>query len=266
MNVTVRNNKRQQELEESLLSRLLNAVEIFLEEEDRLLKEKEDGNSKFRDLINYFLNQKKELDISSRNYSTLMHFVVKHGDNESFKSLLSNSNFDVNVLSTKGVALMHVVATIGTGEMMQALLDRSADINVRNIIKGSEETMKFNSGEIEGYVPLHCAAYAGNVEILEMLLDQGADVNANSYYGTPLHFACGAINDIGNDYLIKKRNNWSSDKVVSNIKRANAVKILLERGASIERKDSTGKTPLQRACSNGNLKVMEVLLNHLAPI
>ncbi|XP_033211872.1 ankyrin-1-like [Belonocnema kinseyi] len=274
--------KLQKDLEESLISRILNAVEIFMKEEDRLPKNGEDDSTtRFRDLINFFLIQKKDFDILSPNYATLLHFVVKHGDNESFKSLLDGkSNFDVNAHNSKGTTLMHVVAINGTCQMMQELLDRGADINIRtgqndivhqnatfNNLSFNITSFNNNDGEIEGYTPLHCAAYAGNFEVLRMLLNKGADINAISYYGTPLHFACGEINgNLEHDYLLKKKSYWSEDKKISDVDRAKLVQMLLDRGARIDVTDSNRKTALQRACFNANLPIIEVLLDHVAPI
>ncbi|XP_051172650.1 putative ankyrin repeat protein RF_0381 [Leptopilina boulardi] len=273
------------ELEDLLLSRLLNAVEIFMSEEDRIPKDDDNDNNeeneedlmnssaKFKDLISFFLNLKKDFDIFSPNYATLLHFVVKHGDNESFVSLLKE-NLDVNAFNSKGTTLMHIVAMNGTCEMMQALLDRGANINIRTVSLDDEKEEEVNDNnnnnnlaKIEGYTPIHCAALAGNVKMLEMLLEQGADINVMSYYGTPLHFACGEINgNMENDYLLKKKFFSSNEKIILGDDRTKTVEFLLAHGADSELVDSNKKTALQRACFNGKFKIISVLLNHIAPV
>ncbi|XP_043466026.1 putative ankyrin repeat protein RF_0381 [Leptopilina heterotoma] len=266
--------KYQKELEDSLLSGLLNAVEIFMEEEERIPKddeedEKEDfmNSTKFKDLINFFLSVKKDFDILSPEYSTLLHFVVKHGDNESFVSLLKE-NLDVNSFNSKGTTLMHIVAMNGTCEMMQALLDRGANINTRTVSLHEESFEENNNlSNSEGYTPIHCAALAGNVKMLELLLKKGANVNVMSYYGTPLHFACGEINgNMENDYLLKKKSFSLNEKIILGEERTKTVEFLLKHGADSELIDSNKKTALQRACFNGKLRIISVLLNHIAPV
>lgn len=273
--------KYKRELEDSLLSGMLDAIEVFMEEEDGIPKEEEEDienqelekSTKFKDLINFFLSLKKDFDLLSPSSATL-HFVVKHGDNESFLSLLKNKeNLNVNSFTSKGTTLMHIVAMNGTCEMMQALLDRGANIN---ICTGTfyEESFEENNNDnnnsfdkSEGYTPIHCAAFAGNLKMIEMLLNKGADVNAMSHYGTPLHFACGDINgNMNNDYLLKKKCFLSNEKIILGEDRTAVVEFLLERGADSELKDSNNKTALQRACFNGKLRIISVLLNHIAPV
>lgn len=84
---------------------------------------------------------------------------------------------------------------------------------------------------------LRRAASEGNLARVKELLDAGADVNAaNKYGGTALAFAC--------------------DR-----ERAEVVKLLLERGANPNTKDTFyGNTPLGWAAGRGNAEIVRALL------
>jgi ankyrin repeat protein len=90
---------------------------------------------------------------------------------------------------------------------------------------------------------LLCASYMGITEVMEPLLDMGADVNAaTGYQGrTALHFAASA-------------GCWRE------------VKILLERGADVDRPSSDGSTPLLMATLHNKRRIAWYLLQSGADI
>lgn len=79
--------------------------------------------------------------------------------------------------SGDGWTPLHVAAFFGHSEVVNALLDRGADVNAR-----STNSMK--------NTPLHAAAAGGNIELVRLLLERGADANASQEGGwTALHSA-----------------------------------------------------------------------------
>ena len=69
-----------------------------------------------------------------------------------------------------------IAALAGHSDFVALLLDRGADINIRN--KG-------------GLTALHAAAYGGHVDVVELLIERDAAVNEsnNFYHMSPLHAA-----------------------------------------------------------------------------
>ena len=66
------------------------------------------------------------------------------------------------------VAPIHAAVACGDGVILRALLERGADVNVR---------------QEGGFTPLHGAAAGGDTEALSLLLEHGADVTARTVDG-----------------------------------------------------------------------------------
>ena len=103
-------------------------------------------------------------------------------------------------------------------------------------------TQKFrvNAVEHKFRTPLHLAAAHGQKKCVEVLLEHGAHVNAESEgEWTPLHNAC----------------ERSRDSLA-------IVKLLLDKGAVLDRKTRNGESPLHIAAAAGNLEVVRFFLTH----
>ena len=85
--------------------------------------------------------------------------------------------------------------------------------------------------------PLHAAARTGDVDVMTHLLDGGAEIDAKKDGATPLFVACeGGI--------------------------VNAARLLLEKGADVNRALENGATPLSAAKSQGNASIVALLEAH----
>jgi len=99
-----------------------------------------------------------------------------------------------------------------------------------------------NAQDKRGFTTLHHACNKGSLEIVCRLLRQpGINVSSETKGNTPLHFLAKRKQDLKADYNI-------------------ALKLLLERGASINAKNAKGKTPLHYAISSENEECVDFLL------
>ena len=113
--------------------------------------------------------------------------------------------------------LLHIASFCCQVEVVRLLLDRRADINIRN---ANNDTA------------LHCAAHLDSVDIIKLLLDKGISVNVtNTQQNTPLHISA----------------------VRGNLKSTIA---LVERRAALNGVNVNGYTPLMMAAYSGKLEVV----------
>lgn len=117
---------------------------------------------------------------------------------------------------------LHLAAYFGVKASVQLLLDRGADVNLK---------------ESEGRTSLCWASESGHIEVVRLLLKKGADLEAADGYGwTPLHLAL-----------------WSGHIEV--------VRLLLEEGADLEAGDEDGRTPLLLALESRHIEVVKLLFS-----
>lgn len=170
--------------------------------------------------------------------------------------LLISKGADVNAKGTnpRGYAPLHRVRNKRTVEI---LLSHGANVNLQTTNDAQTPLSLVSSGMLFGFwpkdekdmmeiaealvahgadinagAPLSNAVFANNVPMVNFLIAHGADINGVGEYASPLSSA-GANGD--------------------NLEMA---KLLVEKGADINRRDGNGSTPLQVAMSRGNRKVV----------
>jgi ankyrin repeat protein len=115
------------------------------------------------------------------------------------------------------ITLLHRVTFCGQLEVIRLLVERKADINIRNSNKDTA---------------LHFAAESGGVEIIQLLVDKGMSVNLTNTRGdTPLHVSA----RLGN---------------------LEATKNLVEIGAALNRTNVDGNIPLMEPAYDGKSEVL----------
>jgi len=109
---------------------------------------------------------------------TALEWAARMGHTEVLKALLDN-NANVNVRRpTDSVARLYIAAQNGHTEVVKLLLDNNADVNA--------------SRTNDGTAPLYVAAFSGYTEVVKLLVDNNADVNVCTVYGaTPLYVLLG---------------------------------------------------------------------------
>jgi ankyrin repeat protein len=124
---------------------------------------------------------------------------------------------------SEGRTAAHIAAELGHGDVIIELARFGADLGAT---------------DSEGDSPLHGAAAVGHTDVIELLLQSGVQVdqpNLLQHNSTPLHLACEA-------------------------RRVQAVRILLQRGASVAARGFGGRTAVHAAASGGSKDVLELTL------
>jgi hypothetical protein len=161
-----------------------------------------------------------------------LYYAALCGFQDLVEHLITKHPQDVN--ADGGIYVRPILAALA-GEHFQTadlLRHNGADLDVRGLL---------------GRHPLHGAAHFGNFEVVRKLIEYDpAYINAREKGGgeTPLYWASAG----------------------ENLKDSSVVRLLLEHGANINARGSTGWTPLHRASFNGAPEVVRVLLEHGADV
>ncbi|VDB86730.1 unnamed protein product [Peniophora sp. CBMAI 1063] len=182
------------------------------------------------------------VDVTDKDGNTPLHVGAANGNLEIIQMLLEHPRADaedpgdrIHARNKQGQTALHCSAREGKAEAVRLLLERGALVDVT---------------DEDGDTPLHVGASNGNLDIIQMLLehpradaeDPGARIHArNKYQRTALHVAARSYRPKG---------------------KAEAVRLLLERGALVDVTDKNGNTPFHLSALKGNLDIMEMLLEH----
>jgi ankyrin repeat protein len=206
-------------------------------------------------------------DVNARggNHVTPLHAALYGGSREHLKiaQLLLENGADVGSRGIEDQTPLHIASDRGYKEIVEFLIDdRRAD---RNSVNAGRET------------PLTLASKAGRAVVVGVLLARGADANHKDRGGwTRLHNA----SQKGHDDVVRllldpvqapvanvnaqDLNDNTPLHIASFHGKTAAIKILLERGATLDARDKQGGTALHDAAQGGHLEVVRLLLDHRA--
>ncbi|MDQ7823923.1 MAG: ankyrin repeat domain-containing protein [Candidatus Eremiobacteraeota bacterium] len=105
----------------------------------------------------------------TNNQKEMVLFLLKKGGSSMTKTEAIPSTGDLG-----GNTPLHMASMFCDREVVKAMLDRGAKVNVKNVT---------------GATPLHFAARSGNMEAAALLIKRGADINASAQGLTPLQIA-----------------------------------------------------------------------------
>ncbi|XP_043469324.1 uncharacterized protein LOC122503007 [Leptopilina heterotoma] len=229
-------------VEALLYGSIVEIQDILREKYEATLSPENDWAKKCRQIINICLEKKLNVSVKITNYCALLHFVIKHFD-EDFELVFKKcEKFDINAYNdpyymhdTK--SLLHFAIKLRKLNVVKILIEVGANVDVKD---GREQT------------PLFYAVESKQIEIAEMLLKAKANVNAKDCKNMmPINFAFGERDETSGNEKYKP---------------SKMVKLLCSYGAELDFKNQSGTRTLIMACGIGNLKEIEFLIEHGADL
>lgn len=194
---------------------------------------------------------------------TALTFAVAHSEMKTIKTLAEKA--DINAQDNLGQSPLHLALSTNKEDVFDFLLGKNADVNVGGA-----------KGTLTNQTVLYLAVTRGREDLVQKLLERGANPNiADSEGGIALAEACigASVNpeivkmlvDKGADINKQEKNGAppliyiASNTDATGDRRQAIVKILLGAGANKFVKDKTGKTALDWAKKSGNKDVLEMV-------
>ncbi|MFP3033743.1 MAG: ankyrin repeat domain-containing protein [Wolbachia sp.] len=184
--------------------------------------------------VENLVDQGANVNIENEDGLMPLFLAVREGKFNVVKHLIDSKKADVKVSDNYGNTLLHWAAFNGRLKIVEYLIEKGADVNVK---------------ERNGFAPLHLAVQGGNnilftlsapnkhLKIVEYLIGKDADLEAiDNDERTPLHLAVEGSN-------------------------FNTTRLLIEKGANVNAKEKNHWVPLYLAVKDGNLNIVELLVN-----
>ena len=140
---------------------------------------------------------------------------------------------------------------VGAATLIALIVDGNLD-QVAQLLNGGVDA---DVPDQHGFPPLHVAAGYGHAEIVELLLSRGANVNSrNVEGGTALHLAANGHADVVSVLLansanvdLANANRVAAIHVAVQGSHVDVVRMLVDSGADVASRLSSGETPLEMA-------------------
>jgi ankyrin repeat protein len=175
--------------------------------------------------------------------------AIQDGHADKVRELISAHAELINARNEVGLSAVLFSVYNGKNEIAKLLIDRGARLDIfEAAATGTQDRVEqllhkdpnsLNSFSPDGWTPLHLAVFFGRVNIAHVLLSKGANINAvskNEQRVTPLHSA------------------------LANPNNAAVAQLLIDCGADVTMKQSSGYTPLHYAAANGLESIVKNLV------
>lgn len=188
------------------------------------------------EVLREMLVEVERVDVRDGNGCTPLLIAAKERHSEIFKLLLDHEA-SIDKVDKLGQTVLH---------NCQSHSREGSDITIARLLYERQPAL-INAAELTGKTALLIACEEGNEEMVKFLLDHDADPNIPSTKNkTPLQVA------------VEMRSSSSTRERHAN--RLRIIEMLLTRAADSNQRDNLGNTPLYTAASNGDLKVVQLLL------
>lgn len=220
-----------------------------------------------------------------------------NGDTEKAAQLLYQNAgaLDLEAKQSDGKTALHLAAERGNGEVVMTLLESGAYVDTKDrFTRRTALHLAVHNGHTDvamillnqgaavdapdnmARTPLHEAAQQDGLFMMQLLLDAGCYVDPkDAHYNTPLMEAAGRghvqmvrlLLNNGADVNGGMQDYCQTPLIVSCEQHggfADVARILLEAGATVERRDAMGSTALQYAAHGGNIELVQLLLEYAA--
>ncbi|RDD41717.1 Transient receptor potential cation channel subfamily A member 1 [Trichoplax sp. H2] len=195
--------------------------------------------------------------------------AIKLGSLEEIQNLLTLNRYDCNKINSVDeenlFTFMHYAARYDRSDAVGCLIDFGADVN--------------SKGGKDGITPLHITAQFNGTSAAQTLIQFGAIVSANSKTKeNPLHYCCKYGNDKVAEIIVREAERLNmTGKIVNqpdneshcpihlaalHNNNTKIINILLKHGASIVKKNLTGRLPSHFAAEHKDTAILEYLLQH----
>ena len=231
--------------------------------------EAESQDNHFR-CVRLLLERGADADAQNNRGMTPLHLAVSRLDiDEKFVQILIGNVTNINLRNIQGQTALHKAALLGDTDIMSIILNHDADVDAQDNsgltplhLSISEFKLPFvelllqhgaNVGlhDNNHQTPLHLASQRGLFDIMRLLLGKGADVDAlDSDGSTPLHLIISKTYTYSEVPESSEASHDSKVFIYSESLRE-AIKLLLEHGASVHREKNRGETPFQAAGVRG---------------
>ncbi|XP_048250511.1 uncharacterized protein LOC124116506 [Haliotis rufescens] len=243
-------------------------------EQTPLMIAAETGDCNF---VRQILRLLPDLNASDSYDRTVLHYLCKHGLVSAVEYVI-DKGVDIDVTDKMKKTSLYQACLSGHKGVVKLLLDRGAVGYVDKYkykymsplfaacLSGEEEIVKLVLDRVDvdsecTYASLVLACRTGTEGIVKALLEGGANVAGHDFYFNPLYEAC----TIGHANIVKTLlvagAELSGDEVCAACKSGNldVVKMLFDKGATVNMISKHGQLPLHEACESGNLDVVRVL-------
>jgi ankyrin repeat protein len=139
-------------------------------------------------------------------------------------------------------------------DFVKLLIDRGANVNARTKEYHPGRRWLYSLGDVSwvdmtGQTPFLRAALSGDTKVMRLLLDHGADPNMTTLAGTTALMAAAGVN-------------WTVAQTYTVSKEAllEAIKICLDRGADVNAVNSMGLTAVMGAANRGSDEIIQFLV------
>ncbi|CAL8068047.1 unnamed protein product [Calicophoron daubneyi] len=205
-------------------------------------------------------------DSCSNTEQNILNYCIS-GDLKSLKQNSSLLSQAVHKNFTDGQTCLIAACRNGHRDVAKYLIDVcGADVEQVGVVE-------FESEQVEGVPPLWCAAAAGHLELVELLVSRGADVNRTTITNsTALRAACfdgheqvvRFLVEHGANVEIPNRHGHTCLMISCYRRHDRIVEYLLSKRARVNRRSAKGNTALHDCAESGNLKSLQMLLEHRA--